>query len=34
MKVSEVDDSLLAIILQNIPFSVTTTNSRGTHHKI
>ncbi|HEX5710070.1 MAG TPA: diguanylate cyclase [Sulfuricurvum sp.] len=29
MKVSEVDDSLLAIILQNIPFSVTTTTPEG-----
>lgn len=29
MKVSEVDDSLLAIILQNIPFSVITTTPEG-----
>lgn len=29
MKVSEIDDSLLAIILQNIPFSVTTTTPEG-----
>lgn len=29
MKVSDVDDSLLAIILQNIPFGVTTTTPEG-----
>lgn len=29
MKISEIDDSLLAIILQNIPFSVTTTTPEG-----
>lgn len=29
MKVSDVDDSLLAIILQNIPFAVTTTTPEG-----